>query len=363
MQEIKCPKCGEAFKIDEAGYADILKQVRTKEFEKEINDRIATATQLAEAAKDKEILDYKAKLQQRDLAEQLAIKEAVEKEKAASEKEKQALADQIRLKDEEIAVYKDYKAKQSVKLIGENLEQHCSNEFNKIRATAFPYAYFEKDNDSKAGSKGDYIFRDHDAEGTEYISIMFEMKDETDDGVNKKKNEDFLEKLDKDRKAKGCEYAVLVTMLEADNDLYNNGIVDVSHKYPKMYVIRPQFFIPVISFLRNAAQGVISHKAELERIKQQNIDITNFEADLNEFKKGFKRNFDLASGKFDEAIKEIDKAIENLQDTKDALLGSGKYLRIANDKLEDVTIKKLTRKNPTMAAKFAELNSPKELEE
>lgn len=265
-----------------------------------------------------------------------------------------------RSNDAAIERLRDMKAKLSTKMVGETLEQHCEIEFNRIRATAFPYAYFEKDNDARTGSKGDYIFRDYDEAQTEIVSIMFEMKNENDQTATKKKNEDFLKELDRDRTEKGCEYAVLVSLLESDHELYNSGIVDVSHRYPKMYVIRPQFFIPMITLLRNAAMKALQYKTELALVRTQNIDITNFENDLEVFKDAFGRNYDLASRKFATAIDEIDKSIDHLQKTKEALLGADRNLRLANDKAQDVTIKKLTRKNPTMAAKFAELESPKE---
>ena len=261
---------------------------------------------------------------------------------------------EIKSKDELIAYYKDFKAKQSTKMVGESLEQHCEIEFNQLRATGFPRAYFEKDNDARTGSKGDYIFRDYGEDGTEFISIMFEMKNESDATASKKKNEDFFKELDKDRNEKGCEYAVLVSLLESDNELYNAGIVDVSHRYPKMYVVRPQFFIPIITLLRNAAQNSLAYRAELARVQEQNIDITTFESDLETFKQGFARNYELASKKFKTAIDEIDKTIDHLQKTKDALLGSENNLRLANNKAEDLSIKKLTKGNPTMAAKFQE---------
>lgn len=269
-------------------------------------------------------------------------------------KEKDAI---IKYKDEEIALRKDMKLKLSTKMIGETLEQHCETEFNKLRATAFQKAYFEKDNDSRSGSKGDYIYRENDDSGNEIVSIMFEMKNEGDETATKKKNEDFLKELDKDRTEKKCEYAVLVSLLEADSEYYNSGIVDVSHKYPKMYVVRPQFFIPIITLLRNAAMNSAKYKAELALVRSQNIDITNFEEKMNKFKEGFARNYELASRKFKEAIDEIDKTISHLQKTKDALLSSENNLRLANDKADDLTIKKLTHGNPTMKAKFDELKN------
>ena len=358
MQEINCPKCGQAFTIDESGYSEILKQVHDKEFEKALKERLeiaeiqkATAIQLAEASKDAEIQELNHKLEAQKRDEQFALEQA-----AAQLKE--SYNEELRLKDEEIARYKDFKAKQSTKMVGESLEQHCEIEFNKLRATGFSNAYFEKDSEIRANSKGDYIFRDFDQEDNEYISIMFEMKNENDETATKKKNEDFFKELDKDRNEKGCEYAVLVSLLEADNELYNAGIVDVSHRYQKMYVVRPQFFIPIITVLRNAAQNSLSYKAELARVKEQNIDITTFEDDLEEFKKGFARNYKIASDKFQTAIQEIDKTIEHLEKTKSALLGTDRNLSLANNKADDLTIKKLIRNNPTMAAKFRELEAP-----
>lgn len=277
------------------------------------------------------------------------------KEKSLCEKH----AGEIKRKDDEIAYYKDFETRQSTKMIGESLEQHCETEFNKLRATAFQNAYFEKDNDIKTGSKGDFIYREYSNDGVEFISIMFEMKNEMDTTATKHKNEDFFKELDKDRKEKNCEYAVLVTMLEADNEYYNSGIVDVSYKYPKMYVVRPQFFIPIITVLRNAALNSLQYRHELELVRNQNIDITHFEEDINDFKDKFSRNVRLASEKFQKAIDEIDKTIDHLQKTKEALLSSENNLRLANNKAEDLTIKKLTKGNPTMAAKFAELSSKK----
>jgi hypothetical protein len=393
MNEIKCPHCGEAFTIDEAGYADILKQVRDREFEKTLNERLElaerakrTEIELAEARiaealraeaakKDAKIQDLKARLEAGEIAQRLAITEAlgaVQKERddlkgslqrAELEKQlsEQSLKDkyetQIRDRDDAIERLKDLKARLSTKMIGETLEQHCETTFNQIRATAFPRAYFEKDNDARTGSKGDFIFRDLDEAGPEIVSIMFEMKNEADETATKHKNEDFLKELDKDRREKGCEYAVLVSLLEPDSELYNTGIVDVSHRYPKMYVVRPQFFIPIITVLRNAALNAVQYKAELELVKAQNIDITKFQDQLDTFKTGFARNYDLASRQFHTAIDEIDKSIDRLQKAKDALLGSERNLRLANDKAQDVTVKKLTRGNPTMAGKFAELES------
>ena len=462
MNEIICPHCTKAFKIDEAGYADILKQVRDSDFEAQIHERLELAekdklnaielaksglenemqksasakdaviqelkakldagevsktlavsqalnavekerdalaneleqekrdkqavsslaeaklseeVQKKEAAKDKEIQELKARLDTKNIESKLAITDAVnvvEKErdelknnleKAEIEKElsEKSLKDkyetQIQDRDDAIERLRDMKARLSTKMVGETLELHCETEFNRIRSTAFPRAYFEKDNDASTGSKGDYIFRDSDDSDTEIVSIMFEMKNESDTTATKKKNEDFLKELDKDREEKGCEYAVLVSLLEPDNELYNTGIVDVFHRYPKMYVIRPQFFIPIITLLRNAAMKSLEYKAELALVKAQSVDITNFENDLDSFKTAFAKNYDLASRKFQTAIDEIDKSIDHLQKTKDALLGTDRNLRLANNKAQDVTIKKLTRKNPTMASKFEELEN------
>jgi len=462
MNEVTCPHCKKAFKIDEAGYADILKQVHDSEFEQQLHDRLVlaekdknNAVQLAQekassemqktaADKDTEIQGLKAKLDAGEITQQLAVSEAlkvVEKERDAYESElKQAKQDnenasaltkanhsnqlqetaakkeaqiqelkaklsaneaaqkhavaeaineaekgrnqlqseldrttlekqlsekslkdkyetQIKDREHEIERLRDMKARQSTKMVGETLEIHCETEFNRIRATAFPKAYFEKDNDARTGSKGDYIFRDLDDAGIETVSIMFEMKNENDETATKKKNEDFLKELDKDRNEKKCEYAVLVSLLESDSELYNSGIVDVSHRYQKMYVIRPQFFIPMITLLRNAAQNSLKYKTELAVMKAQNVDITNFESELDAFRTGFARNFELASKKFKTAIQEIDKTIDHLQKTKDALLGSENNLRLANNKADDLSVKKLTKKNPTMAAKFDELNN------
>lgn len=434
MQEIKCPNCGEVFQVDESSYDSIVKQVRDKEFSKEIEEREkhyakekAAAIRLAQAetteqlnkelsrkdveiialqaklkleednkktavieavttkekelsANREEILKLKSKIDSLEAEKQIAINEAVnEKDKEISEqKEKIALLngqietnektaqlkeqtikesyeEKLKGKDEQIAYYKDLKAKQSTKMIGETLEQHCEIEFNKLRATGFQNAYFEKDNDVKSGSKGDFIFKEFAEDGTEFISIMFEMKNEMDETATKHKNEDFFKELDKDRNEKNCEYAVLVSLLEADNELYNTGIVDVSYKYPKMYVIRPQFFIPMITLLRNASLNALQYKQELAVIRNQNIDISHFEEDMNEFKDKFSRNYRLASDKFKKAIDEIDKTIDHLQKTKDALLSSENNLRLANNKAEELSIKRLTKNNPTMAAKFAKL--------
>lgn len=420
MQEIKCPKCGEVFTVDESGYAAILKQVRDKEFEKEIaargeafkaekNAAVSLALSKAEAESEKETA--KLRLELASLKEQarvteerlraaealklaekereierlksdaalskksgeLAVKEAVEqkdarilelegqlklsesehelREKSSEEAHRAALA----RKDEEIAYYKDFKARQSTKMVGESLERHCETEFNKLRATAFPNAYFEKDNDARTGSKGDFIYRESSEDGVEFISIMFEMKNEMDETAAKHRNEDFFKELDKDRREKNCEYAVLVTLLEADNELYNAGITDVSYRYPKMYVIRPQFFIPMITLLRNAALNTLSIRRDLAAVKAQNIDVSHFEEAMNDFKSDFARNVDLAGRKFKTAIEEIDKTIDHLQKTKEALLSSDHNLQIANRKADDLTIKRLTKNNPTMQARFEAL--------
>lgn len=377
MKEIKCPNCGEVFQVDESGYAQIASQVRNKEFEKEVSRR----EQLISEQKNLEIEKIKTQLQMLSESSQKDTKLAVAQALSKSEKEQaekdiliaqlkgqleskenenklksQALKEQyeekLKLKDEQIEYYRDFKAKQSTKMVGESLEQHCDIEFNKLRATAFPNAYFEKDNDARTGSKGDFIFREKDSTGTEFISIMFEMKNQMDETATKKKNDDFLKELDRDRREKNCEYAVLVSLLETDNELYNTGIVDVSYRYPKMYVIRPQFFIPIITILRNAALNSLEYRQELETIRNQNIDISNFEEKINVFKDGFSRNFRIASEKFNTAIDEIDKSITHLQKIKDALLSSENNLRLANDKAEDLTIKKLTRGNPTMKEMF-----------
>lgn len=364
MQEIKCPNCGKAFTIDAAGYSEILKQVHDREFDKELQERLKIADQekssaiaLATAQKDieigkkaNEVTELKAALEVQKQMTSVTTIEAVSKVK-------EELEESLRQKDLEIAYYKDFKAKLSTKMVGETLEQHCEIEFNKIRAAGFPNAFFEKDSDAKSGSKGDYIFRDFDDTKTEFVSIMFEMKNENDATATKKKNEDFFKELDKDRKEKGCEYAVLVSLLELDNELYNAGIVDVSHRYEKMYVVRPQFFIPIITLLRNAAKASLGYKMELERIKEQNIDITNFESELEAFRTGFSRNWELASGHFQSAIDEIDKTIKSLEKTKEALTKTGNNLRLANNKADELSIKKLTKNNPTMAQKFRELET------
>ena len=431
MPEIKCPKCGEVFTVDDSGYAAILAQVRDNEFHKALHEQMAhiekekqselklaenqaqidkersmatlnqeiasLKAQLESQAKAKdlekanslsniqqEVERLKAQIESNDKDKQLAVNavenaknnEIITKEKKITEltmklqeAEKNALIKeqnlkdnydlQLKEKDSLLEFYKDLKAKMSTKMVGETLEQHCEIEFNKLRSTAFQNAYFEKDNDVRTGSKGDYIYRESTAEGTEFISIMFEMKNEMDTTATKHKNEDFLKELDKDRCEKGCEYAILVSLLETDNELYNSGIVDVSHKYPKMYVIRPQFFIPMITLLRNAAKNSIQYRQQLIEYKNQNIDISHFEEDMNEFKDKFNYNYQLASKKFQTAIDEIDKTIDHLQKTKDALLSSENNLRLANNKAQDLSVKRLTRNNPTMAKKFAELDSIK----
>ena len=394
MQQLVCPSCGKAFNTDEVGYAEILKQVRNSEFDSDISERLKiaesekrNAVELAEvkikseldkvsAAKDSEIQNLKAKIEIVEAEQKSVTAEAlsqVEKDRdkfkfdleiAKKEKElsEQSLRSQfeIQLKDRDDAIerLREMKLQLSTKMVGETLEQHCETEFNTIRATAFPNAYFEKDNDSKSGSKGDYIFRDNDVNGTELVSIMFEMKNESDATKTKKENKDFYAELDKDRNEKNCEYAVLVSMLEPENELFNRGILDVSHKYQKMYVVRPQFFIPIIGILRNAASNSLDLKNELAIERAQQLDITDFEDALEAVKTGFERNYKLASKKFEESIKEIDKAIEHLQSTKDALLGSDNNLRLANDKLQDVSIRKLTKGNPTMQEKFAAVKKP-----
>ncbi|MCK0147244.1 DUF2130 domain-containing protein [Arenibacter sp. F26102] len=425
MNEIICPNCKKAFKVDEAGFADILKQVRDHQFEEELNNRLAlaekekeSAVKLAEAnirnalqeqlakknneltllkansdadladklaKKEAEIAEMKSRIQNAEMDKKLSVSEAVkiiEKERdnlannlKIKETETQLLEksikeqfsnrliakdETIKMKDDEIARLKDFKQKLSTKMVGETLEQHCETEFNKLRATAFQNAYFEKDNDSKSGNKGDFIYRETDDAGNEIISIMFEMKNENDETATKKRNEDFFAKLDKDRKDKNCEYAVLVSLLESENEFYNTGIVDVSHRFEKMYVVRPQFFIPIITLLRNAAMNSLKYKAELNLMRNQNVDITNFEEKIDAFRKGFAYNYDLASRKFKTAIDEIDKTISHLQKTKDALLSSENNLRLANNKADDLTIKKLTHGNPTMKAKFDALSDRSE---
>ena len=465
MQEIKCPKCGEVFVVDESGYANIVKQVRDKEFAKELQkreeelkdaqqkdldlvrleqknqlDKALSAKDSELSEKDKKIQELEACIKNNDISRNLAVSEAVNaKEKEISQKndeinalkadyiaknmeqdkeiaklqaqlangeneKKMAVSEvrqlkdkelaeknteiirlkdqlsnkdtekqlgeeslkreyeaklkhkdeQLKEKDEQIDYYKDFKARQSTKMVGESLEQHCLTQFNSLRMTAFPTAYFEKDNDAKSGSKGDFIFRES-VEGTEFISIMFEMKNEMDETAKKHKNEDFFKELDKDRREKKCEYAVLVSLLEMDNELYNNGIVDVSYRYEKMYVIRPQFFIPMITLLRNAALNSLKYRQELEAAKNQQLDIANFEENMNAFKQGFGRNYEIASKKFKTAIDEIDKTITHLQKTKDALLSSENQLRLANNKAEDLSIKKLTKNAPSVRKMFEEI--------
>ena len=435
MPEIKCPKCGEIFTVDESGYAAIAGQVRNAEFHKELQERqlqlnreketelallqtraemeketaLGKLTaeinrlkaQLSAAGKDSELEKeralaalrqenerLKAEIRAGEQKQNLAVANAVNAQKdALNEKEKQILllnsklqeaekdsrlqaqslkenfAVELRAKDTEIAFYKDLKARLSTKMIGETLEQHCENEFNRLRATAFPNAYFEKDNDARSGSKGDYIFRERTEDGVEFVSVMFEMKNEMETTASKHKNEDFFKELDKDRREKDCEYAVLVSLLEADSELYNTGIVDVSYKYPKMYVIRPQFFIPIITLLRNAALNSVAYRRQLTEYKNQNIDVSRFEAEMNDFKNKFGRNYQLASDHFRKVVDEIDKTINHLQKTKDELLATANNLRLANDKANDLTIKRLTRNNPTMAQKFAELRRPEQNDE
>ena len=399
MNEIKCPKCGEVFTIDEASYASIVKQVRDNEFNAEIRSRELdfgrdkeNALRIAKAESDKVlqeqlskkdslIQELRSRLEQKDSERELAITKAVaQKDAQLGEKQleisrlssaiessknqyalqertiKEGFETQLRLRDEEIERLKDFKAKQSTKMVGESLEQFCYDEFNKIRMTAFPTAYFEKDNDARSGSKGDFIYRECDENGVELISIMFEMKNEMETTATKHKNEDFFKELDKDRREKNCEYAVLVSLLEADSDYYNAGIVDVSYQYEKMYVVRPQCFIPIITLLRNASLNSLKYKQQMEVMRNQNIDITNFEASLNDFKNDFAYNVDQAHKRFDEAIKGIDDTMNKLQKIRDALTKSDDQLRRANNKVEAVSIKKLTKGNPTMAAKFDELN-------
>lgn len=404
MADIKCPNCGEIFQVDESDYAQIVKQIRDKEFEDELNRREAAlndksqreleivrlnqekkqeealARKSAEITdKDKEIAELKAKLDSANADKKIAIMEAVDaKEKELREKSdeittlksklelkdaeselsikslKEGYESKLKDKEEQIEYYKDFKARQSTKMIGESLEQHCLIEFNNLRMTAFPNAYFEKDNDATSGSKGDFIFRDY-ADGVEYISIMFEMKNEADETKTKHKNEDFFKELDKDRKEKKCEYAVLVSLLELDNDYYNNGIVDVSYKYEKMYVVRPQFFIPLISLLRNAALNSLEYKQELQIVRNQQLDLVHFEENMETFKAGFGRNYELASRKFQDAIDEIDKSIKQLEKVKEALTSSERNLRLANDKAQELSIKKLTKNAPSVKAMFDEL--------
>lgn len=400
MNEIKCPKCGEVFKIDEASYASIVKQVRDDEFNAELKSReeafrnekenalrltkVESEKDLQEKLSEKNniITQLKSNLEQKESEKELAIAKAVaEKETELSNKQieiselkskiknsesqyalkektlREGFDTQIKFLNVEIESLKDFKAKQSTKMVGESLEQYCHDEFNKIRMTAFPNAYFEKDNDSRTGSKGDFIYRECDENGVELISIMFEMKNEMETTATKHKNENFFKELDKDRKEKKCEYAVLVSLLEADSDYYNAGIVDVSYQYEKMYVVRPQCFIPIITLLRNASLNSLKYKQELETVKNQNIDITNFEQNLMDFKDSFSKNYQNAHDRFNDAIDEIDKSISHLQKIKENLTKSDNHLRLANNKVDGVTIKKLTKGNPTMAAKFEELKN------
>lgn len=377
MQEIKCPHCGKAFTIDEAGYAAIVRQVRDREFSRELARQTDAAVQLTAAEKDAAIADLKAKLDVAGTQQALAVREAEQRsanERFRQEKELLELRGQLermqaefqlqkqrsdterdlllKQKDEEIAFYKDMKTRLSTKMVGETLEQHCEIEFNRLRAVAFPSAYFEKDNDASGGTKGDYIFRDYGEDGTEYISIMFEMKNEMDTTATKHRNEDFLKKLDKDRTEKKCEYAVLVSLLEADSELYNTGIVDMSHRYEKMYVVRPQFFIPLISLLRNAAKGSLDYRRRLIAVQNQHVDVEAFNAQLRDFQERFSKDYRLATDRFNDAIHEIDKSIERLQRVKDALLKSGDHLRHANTKAEELTVRRLTRGNETMQDMF-----------
>ena len=397
MNEIVCPHCNQAFTIDEAGYADIVNQIRTAEFEKDLHDRLAeaekakqTELKLVEAEATKKAQDeinkqtielerLKSELKNANTAKELELNKATaalqkEKEKleadlklAGMQKDlevknlKESLESQIKLRDEDITRLKEFRARQSTNMVGLSLENYCQDEFNKIRSGAFPKAYFEKDTEVKNNSKGDFIFRDYSDEGVEFISIMFDMKNESETTASKKKNEDFFKELDKDRNDKGCEYAVLVSLLEADSELYNAGIVDVSYKYPKMYVVRPQFFIPLITLLRNASLKTVETKNELAIIKAQNIDVSNFEADLIKFRDAFNVNYDRASKNFQEAIKRIDDSISDLEKVKEALLTTDRNLRLANDKAQDLSVKKLTRNNPTMKKKFDDLGKPEEL--
>ena len=405
MSEIKCPKCGEIFQIDKAQYSELLESVKNKEFERELGvreelikskierekddlaqinrelklkldrmtEQLEREAEIKLAKKDAEINELKSRIMLEETNAKLRISEAVsERERRITELESEQrsaetkfelkermLTEQhaiaLRQKDEQIEYYKDMKAKMSTKMVGESLEVHCETEFNRLRATAFPNAYFEKDNDARTGSKGDFIYREKSVDGVEFISIMFEMKNENETTATKKKNEDFLRELDKDRNEKGCEYAILVSMLEADSELYNTGIVDVSYKYPKMYVIRPQFFIPMITMLRNSAMHSLDYRRELETVRAQNVDVTNFESALLDFKDKFSRNYRLASERFAKAIEEIDKSIDHLQKIKENLIKSEDNLRLANNKADELSIKRLTKNNPTMAQKFAEL--------
>ena len=369
MAELKCPHCGQAFTVDDTELSSIVKQIRDAEFEHDLQDRISDLREhlKREHESDKakleaQILKLQSALDSSEDKKQIAVMEAVrEAEDKTHDLEKDLLNEKentkvlLAEKDAQIEFYKDLKTKMSTKMVGETLEQHCEIQFNQIRATAFRNAYFEKDNDARTGSKGDYIFREEDEYGNEIVSIMFEMKNESDTTASKHKNEDFFKELDKDRREKNCEYAVLVTMLEADSELYNAGIVDVSYKYGKMYVVRPQCFIPIITLLRNAAMNALEYKQELANVRNQDIDIADFEESLLKFKNDFGRNYELAHGHFDKAIDEIDKTILHLEKVKAELVGSDKQLRIATNKVEDVSVKKLTRDNPTMQAKFEEL--------
>lgn len=413
MQELRCPHCGEVFQVDETGYAQLARQVRDSEFDKELRRReqellarqeseldLARLRQeqayqktlhdkdeaIAQSAREAERL--RERLESSETEKKLAVAEAVQRQaQALSEGEKRILTlenelaaretesrlkekslqeqyeEKLKSKDEQIEYYKDFKARQSTKMIGESLEQHCLTQFNTLRMTAFPTAYFEKDNDARTGSKGDFIFRESDESGTEFISIMFEMKNEADATATKHKNEDFFKELDKDRREKHCEYAVLVSLLEIDNELYNNGIVDVSYRYEKMYVVRPQFFIPIITLLRNAALHSLKYRRELEIVKNQQLDILHFEENMNAFKEGFGRNYRIASEKFRTAVDEIDKTITHLQKIKDALLSSENNLRLANSKAEDLSIKRLTKNAPSVKALFDEQRAARETEE
>lgn len=413
MQELRCPHCGEVFQVDETGYAQLARQVRDSEFDKELRRReqellarqeseldLARLRQeqayqktlrdkdeaIAQSAREAERL--RERLESSETEKKLAVAEAVQRQaQALSEGEKRILTlenelaaretesrlkekslqeqyeEKLKSKDEQIEYYKDFKARQSTKMIGESLEQHCLTQFNTLRMTAFPTAYFEKDNDARTGSKGDFIFRESDESGTEFISIMFEMKNEADATATKHKNEDFFKELDKDRREKHCEYAVLVSLLEIDNELYNNGIVDVSYRYEKMYVVRPQFFIPIITLLRNAALHSLQYRRELEIVKNQQLDILHFEENMNAFKEGFGRNYRIASEKFRTAVDEIDKTITHLQKIKDALLSSENNLRLANSKAEDLSIKRLTKNAPSVKVLFDEQRAARETEE
>ena len=392
MENIRCPNCGTVFQVSESYYESIRRQIRDKEYEKDIASKekqfiaerdaaVAEALRNAERSyaesaskKDRKIGEMELLLSKKEneigsavLAERMKAQEELSKLEtrlAAADNavdlalrihtEKEKYEALLRLKDEEIERYRDFRARLSTKMIGESLETHCMDEFNRMRQAAFPSAYFEKDNDARTGSKGDFIFRDYD-DGVEYISIMFEMKNEADGTGKKHRNEDFFRELDKDRREKGCEYAVLVSMLESDSDLYNSGIVDVSYRYEKMYVIRPQFFIPMITLLRNAARSSLGYRKQLQTIQNQNIDITHFEEALDDFREKFGRNYRIASERFRTAIEEIDKSIQHLQKIKDNLLASDNNLRLANSKAEELTIRRLTRNNPTMKAKFDEL--------